>query len=101
MAISPERRATLEDRLKWLDAALLGLERDLKRIPKLLVFIVLAVPAGIFWTWVAVVFVAFSVLTLVGTSIYVTWGHQNEYRAERDLIRRELAIDARAQREAR
>mgnify|MGYP003380579521 CR=1 FL=1 len=42
-------------------------------------------------SWVAVVFVVFSVLMLVGVSIYVTWGHQNEYRAERDLIRRELA----------
>lgn len=97
MAITPERRATLEARLEWLDAALARLDDDLRRIPKMLVLLVLAIPAGVWVSWVAFVFVVFSVLTLVGTSIYVTWGHQNEYRAERDLIRREFAIDAREQ----
>jgi hypothetical protein len=99
MSLTPARRALLEARVKTLDGLLLGLERDLSRIPWLLVLLVLAVPVGIIWSWVAVVFVAFSVLTLVGTSIYVTWGHQNEYRAERDLIRRELA-ETSPQREA-
>ena len=91
MALTPARRETLEARIKTLDGLLEGLQRDLSRIPRLLVLLVLAVPAGIVWSWVAVVFVVFSVLTLVGTSIYVTWGHQNEYRAERDLIRREVS----------
>lgn len=100
MAISPERRATLEARLTVLDGLLLRLEGDLKRIPKMLVFLLLAVPMGIFVSWVAVVFTVFTVLTLVGTSIYVTWGHQNEYRVERDLIRRELANAAREARDA-
>lgn len=100
MAISPERRATLEARLTVLDGLLLRLEGDLKRIPKMLAFLLLAVPMGIFVSWVAVVFTVFTVLTLVGTSIYVTWGHQNEYRVERDLIRRELANAAREARDA-
>lgn len=91
MALTPARRETLEARIKTLDGLLEGLQRDLARIPWLLVLLVLAIPAGIVWSWVAVVFVVFSVLTLVGTSIYVTWGHQNEYRAERDLIRREVS----------
>lgn len=90
MSLSDARRETLETRLKTLDGLLKGLERDLTRIPWLLALLVLAIPAGIIWSWVAVVFLVFSVLTLVGTSIYVTWGHQNEYRTERDLIRREL-----------
>lgn len=90
MSLSPSRRETLEARIKTLDGLLDGLQRDLTRIPWLLGLLVLAVPAGIFWSWVAFVFVVFSVLTLVGTSVYVTWGHQNEYRAERDLIRREI-----------
>ncbi len=72
------------------DGLLAGLDLDLQRIPRMLALLVLAVPAGIFVSWVAVVFVVFSVLMLVSVSIYVTWGHQNEYRAERDLIRREL-----------
>ena len=100
MAITPERRATLEARLTVLDGLLLRLEDDLKRIPKMLAFLLLAVPMGIFVSWVAVVFTVFTVLTLVGTSIYVTWGHQNEYRVERDLIRRELANAAREARDA-
>lgn len=96
MSEAPSRRETLEARVDALDGLLRGLDRDLTRIPWLLALLVLAIPAGIGWGWVAVVFVVFSVLTLVGTSIYVTWGHQNEYRAERDLIRRELAAAARA-----
>lgn len=100
MAMTPERRATLEARLTNLDALLLGLEQDLRRIPKMLALLALAIPMGIFVSWVAVVFTVFSVLCLVGVSIYVTWGHQNEYRVERDLIRRELAIDAREARGA-
>lgn len=91
MSLPDARRDTLQARLKTLDALLAGLDVDLKRIPKMLALLVLAVPAGIFASWVAVVFVVFSVLMLVSVSIYVTWGHQNEYRAERDLIRRELA----------
>jgi hypothetical protein len=100
MAVSTERRETLEARLRTLDGLLAGLSRDLQRIPKMLALLVLAVPAGIFMSWVAAVFVAFTVITLVSTSIYVTWGHQNEYRAERDLIRRELAGAGPSQREA-
>ena len=91
MSLPDARRETLLARLKTLDALLAGLDLDLKRIPKMLALLVLAVPAGILASWVAVVFVVFSVLMLVSVSIYVTWGHQNEYRAERDLIRRELA----------
>ncbi|MEZ4390473.1 MAG: hypothetical protein R3A48_05205 [Polyangiales bacterium] len=91
MSLSDNRRETLEARLTTLEGLLKGLERDLTRIPWLLALLVLAVPVGIIWHWVAVVFLVFSVLTLVGTSIYVTWGHQNEYRTERDLIRRELS----------
>ncbi len=91
MSLTDTRRETLQARLKTLDGLLAGLDLDLKRIPKMLALLVLAVPAGIFASWVAVVFVVFSVLMLVSVSIYVTWGHQNEYRAERDLIRRELA----------
>lgn len=96
MSLTDARRATLQARLKTLDGLLGGLDLDLKRIPKMLALLVLAVPAGIFVNWVAVVFVVFSVLMLVSVSIYVTWGHQNEYRAERDLIRRELADGDRA-----
>ncbi|MFO0625436.1 MAG: hypothetical protein U0325_07425 [Polyangiales bacterium] len=96
MSLTEPRRATLEARLKTLDGLLDGLQRDLSRIPKMLALMVLAVPAGIYASWVAVVFVVFSVLMLVSVSIYVTWGHQNEYRAERDLIRRELADGDRA-----
>lgn len=91
MSLTDARRATLDARLKTLDGLLTGLQQDLTRIPQMLALLVLAVPAGIFVSWVAVVFVVFSVLMLVSVSIYVTWGHQNEYRAERDLIRRELA----------
>lgn len=91
MSLTDARRETLQARLKTLDGLLAALDLDLKRIPKMLALLVLAVPAGIFASWVAVVFVVFSVLMLVSVSIYVTWGHQNEYRAERDLIRRELA----------
>lgn len=91
MALTDARRETLQARLKTLDGLLAGLDLDLKRIPKMLALLVLAAPAGILSSWVAVVFVVFSVLMLVSVSIYVTWGHQNEYRAERDLIRRELA----------
>lgn len=96
MTAPTNRRETLESRLTTLDALLRGLERDLVRIPWLLSLLVLAIPAGVVWSWVAVVFIVFSVLTLVGTSIYVTWGHQNEYRTERDLIRRELSEGARS-----
>jgi hypothetical protein len=91
MSLTDARRETLQARLKTLDGLLAGLSQDLQRIPKMLALLVLAVPAGIFVSWVAVVFVVFSVLMLVSVSIYVTWGHQNEYRAERDLIRREIA----------
>ena len=89
------RREVLEARVKTLDGLLVGLQRDLSRIPWLLSLLVLAAPAGLVWSWVAAVFVAFLVLTIVGTSVYVTWGHQNEYRAERDLIRRELTAGDR------
>lgn len=98
MAMPPERRASLEARLVALDAQLRGLDSDLKRIPRMLALLALAIPAGIWVSWVAVVFTVFSVISLVCVSIYVTWGHQNEYRAERDLIRRELAIEDRAAR---
>jgi hypothetical protein len=74
MSLTDARRATLDARLKTLDGLLAGLQQDLTRIPQMLALLVLAVPAGIFVSWVAVVFVVFSVLMLVGVSIYVTWG---------------------------
>lgn len=88
--LTPERAEKLETRLGWLDDALARLRRDFDRAPRIGWLALLAVPAALIWTWLAAVIVVFTVVMLVGVTLYVAWIHINEYETERGYVLEQL-----------
>jgi Flp pilus assembly protein TadB len=97
-----DRRKQLEDRMAWLRDAMAQLDREQRRIPWLAAPLALAVPGGLRWGGLAVLFVVLCVVFLASVWVYVVWAHRHEYGFEMKQIRRELReLDAAARRDER
>lgn len=90
MELSDTRRTTLEDRERWLVTALARLRRDIGRTPWLAFALLLMAPAWWLWGPLAAGLVAFTVVMVVGSTIYVAWSHVHECEEELIAVRREL-----------
>ncbi|MFW5925274.1 MAG: hypothetical protein ACOCV4_03855 [Myxococcota bacterium] len=85
-----ERKRRLEAEVERLQGELESLERDWKRLPYYAVLLVLAIPAGILWGGLAVALVIGGTATLIGTAAYLISVRKNEYRSDKDSVKRDI-----------
>lgn len=69
----------LEKERAWCQKNLANCERDLRRVPWLLLLLVAILPASWYWGLPGFVGTIFAVFALTGFARYLVWGHQRDY----------------------
>lgn len=84
------RRRQLQARQADLRRHLESLRRDQRRVPWLLLGLLLTVPAGWWWGVKGAALVTIGTLILVGSAAYLIWGHRVEYEQKLAEVAAEL-----------
>ncbi|HRK31612.1 MAG TPA: hypothetical protein PLD59_11080 [Tepidisphaeraceae bacterium] len=72
-------RRQLLTKIEQNRAHLLKLQRDSRRVPFLLLLLLLTIPAGIFFGFAGVGVVIVATVFCLGSALYLVWGHKEEY----------------------
>lgn len=86
-----ERRASLEARLRELEATRRDLRRSVWRAPWLLLSALGAVPAGVLWGVGVALAVLVTAIVVALMAMYLAWSHEQEYAAQQDTVRQAIA----------
>jgi hypothetical protein len=73
-----------------LEGQLDSLERDWRRLPRLLTLLVLTVPIALAWDVVAAVLFGIGVVIMTGVGAYLVSTRKGEYKTELESVRRDL-----------
>lgn len=85
-----DRDAKRKAEVERLHREIASLDRDWARVPYLLFSLLLTIPAGLIWGWVAAQLVLICAVSLVGTAAYLIGVRRREYRGELEDLTRDL-----------
>ncbi len=88
--MSDQKKQLLAD-IEWTRQNMESLARDRSRLPWLFLLVLLAIPVGVKWGFLAALATAGGVVFLTVAGLYIIAGHRSEYEAKIRSLEEELA----------